>query len=265
MMELTRAMRAPHWRAVAFAACALTLWVWVGGCAATTESIQTPAAMPAQARPTPVPGALTYVVQRGDTLWSIGKHYGVPYREIMRANGMSDPSQLSAGRLLAIPPPATVQTRVPLYPNPRWTHIVVHHSAVANGNAKLIDRAHRKQGFRKGLGYHFVIDNGTSGRRDGQIEVGGRWLRQDEGAHCNAGGMNQHGIGICLIGDFTYRQPTPAQLDALIYLVQQLRSYYGIPATRVVAHRDVPGKNTACPGSRFPWTAFKRHLVLLDR
>src|SRR3989338_6604042 len=105
-------------RAAVLAACAVTLWIWVGGCAATTESIQAPAAMPAQARPTPVPWALTYVVQRGDILWAIGKHYGVPYREIMRANGMTDPSQLSAGRLLAIPPPPPRPPRGPPPPHP---------------------------------------------------------------------------------------------------------------------------------------------------
>jgi len=184
----------------------------------------------------------------------------VPYREIMRANGLADPRELAAGRVLVIPRPEAARAKIPLSPNPRWTHIVVHHSAMPIGNAKRIDRAHRKQGFTKGLGYHFVIDNGTANRRDGEIEVGSRWLRQQEGAHCNAGGMNQHGIGICLVGDFTRRPPSPAQIDALAYLVQQLRAYYRIPVSRVVRHRDVPGKNTACPGARFPWRAFIARL-----
>lgn len=205
-------------------------------------------------------GALTHRVAPGDTLWSIGQQYGVPYREIMRVNGLTDPAQLAGGRLLVIPRPQAVQARIPLHPNPRWTHIVVHHSALVRGNAKLIDRAHRRQGFTNGLGYHFVIDNGTARRRDGEIEVGPRWLRQQEGAHCNAGGMNQHGIGICLVGDFTSRPPSPAQMAALLYLVQQLRAYYQIPVSRIIRHRDVPGKATACPGDRFPWRAFVARL-----
>jgi hypothetical protein len=129
------------------------------------------------------------------------------------------------------------------------------------GNAKIIDRSHRRKGFKNGLGYHFVIDNGTSGRGDGQIEVGPRWLRQQEGAHCNAGGMNQHGIGICLIGDFTHRGPSQAQLSSLVALVEQLRGFYRVPPQRIVRHRDVPGKNTACPGNRFPWKIFKTQLA----
>lgn len=228
-----------------------------GGCAASRQSLQ----VPPYHLPPSVPGALTHTVRPGETLWSIGKRYGVSYREIMRANGLADATHLPAGRSLVIPPPPSVQARIPLYPNPRWTHIVIHHSALPTGNAKLIDRGHRRRGFKQGLGYHFVIDNGTAGRRNGQIEVGGRWLRQQEGAHCNAGGMNQHGIGICLIGDFTNRQPSPSQMDSLVYLVQQLRGYYRIPVNRVVRHRDVPGKNTECPGDRFPWVVFKRSLT----
>jgi len=178
----------------------------------------------------------------------------------MRANGLTDPTQLAAGRILVIPPPQAVKIRIPLYPNPRWTHLVIHHSAMARGNARLIDRAHRRQGFTHGLGYHFVIDNGTASRRDGQIEVGPRWLRQQRGAHCNAGGMNQHGIGICLVGDFTNRPPSSAQMASLVYLVRQLRAYYRIPTSRILRHRDVPGKSTACPGDQFPWRTFLSRL-----
>lgn len=229
-----------------------------GGCAGPAQTLPTrppvafPGALPA--------GALTHRVAPGETLWSIGLKYGVPHREIMRANGLTDPAQLAAGRVLVIPRPEAARAKIPLSPNPRWTHLVVHHSAMPTGSARLIDRAHRKQGFTKGLGYHFVIDNGTANRRDGEIEVGSRWLRQQEGAHCNAGGMNQHGIGICLVGDFTHRSPSSAQMASLVYLVQQLRAYYQIPASRIIRHRDVPGKNTACPGARFPWAAFLERI-----
>ncbi|MFQ5589758.1 MAG: peptidoglycan-binding protein, partial [Phycisphaerae bacterium] len=54
--------------------------------------------------------------------------------------------------------------------SPRWTTIVIHHSATETGGASLFDRFHRKRGW-DGLGYHFVIGNGTD-TPDGLIEVG---------------------------------------------------------------------------------------------
>ena len=229
----------------------------VGGCASTAPPYLHPLRVQA---PVGTPEVLTHRMAPRETLWSISKRYGVPYQHIMRANGLTDATQVPAGRVLVIPRLQVTTVRIPLYHNPQWTHIVVHHSAMNVGNARIIDRAHRRKGFKNGLGYHFVIDNGTAHRRDGQIEVGSRWRRQQQGAHCNAGGMNQHGIGICLIGDFTHQPPSAAQMDALMSLVKELRAFYKIPASRVIRHRDVPGKTTVCPGDRFPWTAFRRRF-----
>ncbi len=52
-----------------------------------------------------------------------------------------------------------------------------------------MDAIHRKRGFDRGLGYDFVIDNGTNTRVDGQIEASPRWIKQMEGAHCDAAGF----------------------------------------------------------------------------
>ncbi len=241
------------------------LWVLLGACALllTSGCAGSRAVGPVPQLFVGAPGGVTHQVQPQETLWSIGRQYGVSYREIMRANGLTDPRQLSTGQVLTIPQPlpsALSKVPVPLYPNPRWTHIVIHHSATTFGSARQIDRWHRRKGFTKGLGYHFVIDNGTSGRGDGQIEASRRWLRQQEGAHCNAAGMNDHGIGICLVGNFTSRPPSAAQLEALIALVEYLRAYYHIPKDHVLRHRDVPGKATECPGDRFPWAEVRAHL-----
>jgi len=221
--------------------------------------------LPSAATATEIPGNFTHRVGPNETLWSIGKRYGVPYQQIMRANGLVDASQLSMGRVLVIPGPQVQAPgplpRIPLSPNGRWHYIVIHHSATPTGNARVFDRSHRRRGFTQGLGYHFLIDNGSAGRRDGQIEIGARWTRQQVGAHCNAGGMNYHGIGICLVGDFTRRQPTSAQMDSLVALVDELRRYYRIPPDHIIRHRDVSGKRTACPGNDFPWAELRRRLA----
>jgi lipoprotein NlpD len=49
------------------------------------------------------PKAGEYVVQRGDNLYRIALRHGVSVDDLMRANGISDPTQLEVGRRLRIP------------------------------------------------------------------------------------------------------------------------------------------------------------------
>ncbi|MGC9455449.1 MAG: peptidoglycan recognition protein family protein [Phycisphaerae bacterium] len=130
----------------------------------------------------------------------------------------------------------------------RWRYIVIHHSATDGGNAAVFDAAHRRRGWDE-LGYHFVIDNGAGGP-DGRVEVGSRWHSQKHGAHCRTAGNehNEHGIGICLVGDFSNRRPSRAQLQALRSLVGRLTAEYDIPSGNVMGHCEAPDQSTACPG-----------------
>jgi N-acetyl-anhydromuramyl-L-alanine amidase AmpD len=186
--------------------------------------------------------------------------YDVPLEEILRANNITDPRELKIGQRLLVPNAAPLRPVIPVYSSSKWRYIVIHHSVTDSGDARSLDVIHRKRGFDRGLGYHFVIDSGTSTRVDGQIEASPRWIKQMDGAHCNTGGMNECGIGICLVGDFTYGQPTQKQMESLALLVNTLRKYYRIPMSRVIRHKDVPGARTACPGNRFPWDDFKKRL-----
>ena len=143
----------------------------------------------------------------------------------------------------------------------RWTYIIVHHSATQAGGAQRFDRAHRNNGWDE-LGYHFVIGNGTD-TADGQIEVGSRWSKQKHGAHCrvsptDSNEYNEHGIGICLVGNFDYAPPTRAQMNSLIYLTRGLLAYTHMSASAVHFHRDFD--STECPGRYFPYAAYKRAL-----
>jgi hypothetical protein len=139
-----------------------------------------------------------------------------------------------------------------------WRAIVIHHMASGTGSAAVIHRIHRQKGW-DGIGYHFVIGNGTL-TDDGAVEVAYRWTGQKVGAHCrqarNGDGnwWNRNSIGICLIGDFTEEPPSEVQMRSLRRLVRALMDTYGIPATAVVPHGSV--KVTACPGRLFPWREF---------
>ncbi len=137
-------------------------------------------------------------------------------------------------------------------PPHRWRYIVVHHSASDWGNAAQFDAEHRARGWDE-LGYHFVITNGHGGP-DGHVEVGPRWVAQKHGAHCGGtpgNAYNEHGIGICLVGNFERHMPTSAQMASLWKLVWRLMVEYDISPENVIGHCDAPNAATACPGALF--------------
>ncbi len=196
-----------------------------------------------------------HVVGPSETLWRIAKMYDVDMKEIVGANNLKDTTKLEMGQRLVIPRAAPPKPIVALYKTNKWKYIIIHHSATDVGNALDFYRAHRNRGWET-LGYHFVIDDGSVGKQDGQVEVSPRWIKQLDGAHCNAGGMNHVGIGICLVGNFSKEQPTAEQMKSLAYLVDLLRKEYKIPAGNIMGHGQVPGASTECPGKYFPWRKF---------
>ena len=135
-----------------------------------------------------------------------------------------------------------------------WSRITVHHSAESSSDpagGSLQDSASTVSGIQRyhmedpehrwgDIGYHFLIDSA------GRI-FEGRDLRW-QGAHVRGpGGNNNHqNLGICLLGDFAARSPTPAALQSLDALLDDLRERYRIPPGRVYTHSDFV--TTGCPG-----------------
>ena len=145
----------------------------------------------------------------------------------------------------------------------KWVAVVVHHSATETGNAAIFDKMHREQNHWAGIGYDFVIGNGTDSG-DGQIEVTFRWREQIPGAHCGGTAnnwANRDGIGICLVGDFSRTGPTAQQMQSLLRLIRFLQKRYGISKWRIYGHKATPGARvTDCPGRRFPMARLKSML-----
>ncbi len=149
-------------------------------------------------------------------------------------------------------------------PSRPWKAIVIHHSATDAGSAASFDRSHREdRGWSRGLGYHFVIGNGD-GARDGEIEIGPRWRKQQGGAHAGAGAVhyNEHGIGICLVGNFEGAPPSAKQMAALRTLIRALSRRYEIAPKDVLPHKTVRPKPTNCPGARFPMDELRRAIAI---
>ena len=145
----------------------------------------------------------------------------------------------------------------------RWTAIVIHHSATSDGNAAIFDKWHRENNRWEGIGYDFVIGNGSNSR-DGQVEVTFRWRKQIAGAHCGGtpgNWANTDGVGICLVGNFNHAAPTARQMQSLSKLVRFLQTRYRISTSRIYGHNTTPGARiTDCPGKRFPMARLKSML-----
>jgi lipoprotein NlpD len=86
----------------------------VAGCAAqrpapVDDRRATPSAQPRLPvlQPTPVPGTgpATYIVKRGDTLYSIALEHGIDYRELAQLNNLDDPTRIRVGQELRIAAP----------------------------------------------------------------------------------------------------------------------------------------------------------------
>ncbi|GJM23667.1 MAG: hypothetical protein DHS20C16_00820 [Phycisphaerae bacterium] len=124
------------------------------------------------------------------------------------------------------------------------------------------DKHHRNVRKWDELGYHFVIGNGSD-TYDGMVEVGSRWSKQKTGAHCKTGDnfYNEHGIGICLVGNFQNSSPSAAQMASVDKLVLFLSQQCGLSAANIKSHGGVTQK-TSCPGRRFPLSTVKRNLSL---
>ena len=93
--------------------CARPLFVFilffVGGCASQTTI------------PKPRPQGTYHVVTPGETLFRIGKAYGVTYQELARVNGIKDAGQIRVGQRIFIPGatrPLPVETITPAEPAP---------------------------------------------------------------------------------------------------------------------------------------------------
>lgn len=142
----------------------------------------------------------------------------------------------------------------------KWNAIVVHHSGTENGNVAIFDKWHREGNHWDGVGYDFVIGNGTDSA-DGQVEVTFRWREQKTGAHCGGtpdNWANEDAVGICLVGNYNNTVPTPRQVQSLVRLTRFLQGRYRIPKSRIYGHNTTPGARiTDCPGRNFPMARLK--------
>ena len=201
-----------------------------------------------------------YTVAKGDTLTSIAARYGTTVTDLRRLNRIKG-SLIRVGQTLRIPANTTVLSNVIQVTNriklnrKKWKYIVAHHSATAQGSAMSFDREDRRQGMKNGLAYHFVIGNGH-GTPDGVIEIGSRWKYQLHGGHVSKWEFNNHGIGICMVGNFEKTQPTAKQLASFRELTTYLGGELLDNRYKFYVHKEINA--TLCPGRNFPTDTMHR-------
>src|SRR5574337_573176 len=101
----------------------------------TAAAILSAAVLFFSAVPAPAATATTHVVQPGETLYRIARRYGVSVSALAAYNHLSDPTRLSVGLVLRIPPTGTkvVQSqRLPTKPAPPQT--VTYRYTVSRGD-----------------------------------------------------------------------------------------------------------------------------------
>ena len=134
--------------------------------------------------------------------------------------------------------------------------IVIHHSATkpisvsGQADAEAFARYHVIELGWPGIGYHYVIG------KDGTVLK----TNPNSVSSYHAGKANATSLGVCLVGVFDIKEPPQEQWEAALRLTRELMGAYGIPAERVIGHREVPAAKS-CPGNKFDMNAFRRCLT----
>lgn len=82
----------------------------LAGCSTSVRAPVSPltqVAPRAAVKPATMPGGATYVVQKGDTLYSIALAHDLDYKQLAQWNGLASPGMIEVGQVLRLTPPAT--------------------------------------------------------------------------------------------------------------------------------------------------------------
>lgn len=131
-------------------------------------------------------------------------------------------------------------------------YLAIHHSATSDAKTpQEIASFHITDNGWGGIGYHFLIG------KDGKVF----YVGDISTARANVANLNEQVIGICLIGNFTDKEPTVEQLAATKklcdFFITDFADLTNVKSYDAIAgHKELPGQTTDCPGNSWPvWKA----------
>lgn len=104
-----------------------------------------------------------------------------------------------------------------MYERKETKRVVFHHSLTDTGSVEKFRDYHVNNNGWEDIGYHYVIPS------EGHFQVG----RDKKYVGAHASGKNKDSIGVCLIGDFRFYEPTEGQIEECLKLYHELCRYYG--------------------------------------
>ena len=142
------------------------------------------------------------------------------------------------------------------------TMVVLHYTGMESAEAAIA----RLTDPKAEVSAHYLIDE------DGTIH---RLVPEDKRAwHAGEAhwrgitDVNSASIGIELVNpghEFGYREFTPAQIEALIPLLHEIKDRHDITRGNIVGHSDVAPTRKQDPGELFPWGHLARLRLALPR
>jgi hypothetical protein len=137
-----------------------------------------------------------------------------------------------------------ITDQLPSHPNKQYTlrqpeeitHISVHHAGIEGGTVEGHAKYHTNSHGWPRIGYHIVVDKGQIYQVNDILSLS-----------YHTKGNNSHSVGIMLNGNFTQREMTAQERNALYGAIMTVRKAFNIPVGNIKGHREY-GVNTSCPG-----------------
>jgi lipoprotein NlpD len=166
---------------------------------------RTPGSKPAPGKPvtgtTPAPAtkpadgrADTYLVKKGDTLYSIALDHGLDYRELAQWNGITDPGVISVGLALRLKPPASAATAAPFKAAPGVEGRPLGDAQAGAENVKTQPKAVREPYSEQA--HSRIAGAKPAGREEGEDGITWSWPATGKVVSTFNDGANLKGIGI---------------------------------------------------------------------
>ena len=128
--------------------------------------------------------------------------------------------------------------------------VVLHYTGMASGAAALA----RLQDPAASVSAHYLIEE--DGRLFALVAEERRAWHAGKSSWKEAADINGASIGVEIVNpghEFGYRAFTPAQIAAVIALVDEIKGRWTVPDGRILAHSDVAPARRQDPGELFPW------------